>query len=298
MSPLKVPPIADQNLVQKEMHLRKIKPSSEAKQSDTTSSRQSESRPILKSLREGFENLKRSTSRDRSSTKQQNQQQQQPVQQQPNSQQSHQGNPGILERIARLTQSNRTRNPAKKSASFTFAVRPEIAMRSHQERYCSLEQESHHGQSASQAAKQQQQAVQRSVSAGVLQPPNNVVELEPNYSRVRDSLTPAPAAAEIQQPRPCEKVHVDDIYTEIGDSSGVVRAISSGSSHQHQKCPGSHVMARVRIIVKGGDSTSSCRIKEESRGSSNERYVNSIMVKHEIDSIITTEDEVIYNTIF
>ncbi|XP_036149578.1 uncharacterized protein LOC105828811 [Monomorium pharaonis] len=226
----------------KEMHLKKIKPKPETK-------------PILQSLKDGLEHLKRGSVKERSQQTKQST-----------------GN-GILERISKLTQGNRNRNPAKKSASFTFAVRPEIAMRS-QERYSSLEPET-----TSQQTRQNQNAkqpVQRSVSTSVLEVP--CVELQPNYSHVRDSLTPLPKPIKINSNKP------EEIYAEICDTA---------TTNQTQKCPGSHVMARIRIVVQGDDSSLGAH-----HVIGNERYVNSMVTSEQIDSIISTEDEVIYNTVF
>lgn len=110
MAPPKPPPVSGVQL--KELHLKEIKAKPETK-------------PILQSLKEGLEQIKKTTIRDRSHSR------------------SNHGNSGsgFLEKISRITQGHRSRNPAKKSASFTFAVRPEIGMRS-PERYASLESES------------------------------------------------------------------------------------------------------------------------------------------------------------
>jgi len=231
----------------KEMNLKKIKPKTETK-------------PILQSLKDGLEHLKRSGTRERSSAKPSN------------------GN-GILERISKLAQGNRNRNPAKKSASFTFAVRPEIAMRS-QERYSSLEPEatSHQTRNRNQNAKQ---PVQRSVSTSVLEIPA-CVELQPNYSRVRDSLTPLPSPPKLV--RTSDSKSGEEIYAEICDTAAMAK----------QKCPGSHVMARIRIVVQ--DNSAAFAGPRNMIG--NERYANSIVTNEQIDSIISTEDEVIYNTVF
>lgn len=244
VAPVKLQPPTVESL--KEMNLKKIKPKPETK-------------PILQSLKNGLEHLKRSTAKER------NQQTKQST-----------GN-GILERISKLAQSNRNRNPAKKSASFTFAVRPEIAMRS-QERYSSLEPETtSHQTRQNQNAKQ---PVQRSVSTSVLEIPPTSVELQPNYSRVRDSLTPLPSPPKLV--RTSNKN--EEIYAEICDTATV---------NQVQKCPGSHVMARIRIVVQGHDSSLEAR-----NVIGNERYANSMVMTEQIDSIISTEDEVIYNTVF
>ncbi|XP_029659358.1 LOW QUALITY PROTEIN: uncharacterized protein LOC115233198, partial [Formica exsecta] len=229
----------------KEMHLKKIKPKSETK-------------PILQSLKDGLVHLKRNTAKEWNQQTKQNT-----------------GN-GILERISKLAQSSRNRNPAKKSASFTFAVRPEIAMRS-QERYSSLEPETtSHQTRQNQNAKQ---PVQRSVSTSVLEVPT-CIELQPNYSRVRDSLTPLPLPPKLV--RTSNKN--EEIYAEICDTVMV---------DQVQKCPGSHVMARIRIVMQGHDSSLETR-----NVIGNERYANSMVMSEQIDSIISTEDAMIYNTVF
>lgn len=229
----------------KEMHLKKIKPKPETK-------------PILQSLKDGLEHLKRSSVKERSQQTKQST-----------------GN-GILEKISKLTQGNRNRNPAKKSASFTFAVRPEIAMRS-QERYSSLEPETtSHQTRQNQNAKQ---PVQRSVSTSVLEIP--CVELQPNYSHVRDSLMPLPSLPKLVK---TSSNKGEEIYAEICDTA---------TANQAQKCPGSHVMARIRIVVQGEDSFLGAH-----NVIGNEKYVNSMVTSEQIDSIISTEDEVIYNTVF
>ncbi|EZA59291.1 hypothetical protein X777_15935 [Ooceraea biroi] len=230
----------------KEMHLKKIKPKAETK-------------PILQSLKDGLEHLKRSGARERNHAK-------------PST-----GN-GILERISKLAQGNRDRNPAKKSASFTFAVRPEIAMRS-QERYSSLEPEaiSHQTRNQAQNAKQ---PVQRSVSTSVLEIPA-CVELQPNYSRVRDSLTPLPSPPKLVR---TDNKSGEEIYAEICDTAAATAK---------QKCPGSHVMARIRIVVQDNEPFAGARTMF-----GNDRYANSMVMSEQIDSIISTEDEVIYNTVF
>lgn len=221
------------------MHLKKIKPKPETK-------------TILQSLKDGLEHLKKSNAKERNQTKQST------------------GN-GILERISRLAQGSRDRNPAKKSASFTFAVRPEIAMKS-QERYCSLEPESTSHQTRQDLLKQ---SVQRSISTSVLETPA-CIELQPNYSRVRDSLTPLPPSPKIF------KTKAEEIYAEICDTT----------ANQVQKCSGSHVMARIRVVMH--DNNSPFRIHNDVI---NEKYLNSIVTSEQIDSIISTEDEVIYNTV-
>lgn len=239
VAPLKLQSSSD-NL--KELHLKKIKPKPETK-------------PILQSLKDGLEQLKKITARERSQTRQ-----------------NSGGNGGFLDKITKLTQGGRSRNPAKKSASFTFAVRPELAMRS-QERYCSLEPETtfqNHGNCS-------KQPVQRSVSTSVLEVSTNV-ELQPNYSRVKDSLTPLPS------PPKLTRAKADDIYAEICETA---------AAQSVQMCPGSHVMTKIKIIVKNGSS-----YLENERKADDERYVNSMMSSQQIDSIISIEDEVIYNTVF
>lgn len=234
VAPLKLRPPEEEDL--KEMHLKKIKPKPESKP------KSEEKPPILKSLKNGLENLKKNTVREKSETRI--------------------GSAGFLERITKLTQGNRSRNPAKKSASFTFALRPEVAMRS-KERYSSLEPDP--GDKGSNSNASGKTPVHRSVSTSVLEVPVNV-ELQPDYSRVRDSLTPLPQPLKTPPPK------ADEIYAEICDNS-------------QQKCPGSHVMARVRIIVK----QESPRPKH--------KYINSVMITGP-DSIVSGEDELIYNTVF
>lgn len=229
----------------REMHLKKIKPKAETK-------------PILQSLREGIEHLKKTTVRERSQTRQQN------------------TTNGFLERITKLTHvgggGGRNRNPAKKSASFTFAMKPEVVVRA-KERYSSLEADVT-SQNHSNITKQ---PVQRSISTSVLETPVKV-ELQPNYARVRDSLTPLPSP-----PKPLS-TKTDDIYAEICETNNPINKIQDSS--------GSHVIARIKIIVKSSDSYVEHEEKEE-------RYANSIVTtSQQMNSIISTEDEVIYNTIF
>lgn len=226
----------------KEMHLKKIKPKAEP------------TKPILQSLREGIEHLKKTTVRERSQTRQNS-------------------SNGFLDRITKLTHGGRDRNPAKKSASFTFASRPQLVVKA-KERYSSLEPEA----SSQSHSNQTKQPVQRSVSTSVLETPSQV-ELQPNYSRVRDSLAPLPP------PPIIAPVKVDDIYAEICENS-------SAKIHE---CPGSHVIARIKIIVKSGDS---CRAEDEDRKTVNGKYASSVFCNQQMDSIISTEDDVIYNTIF
>lgn len=159
----------------KELHLKEIKSKPEAK-------------PILQSLKEGLEHIKRTTIRDRS-----------------NSRASSNNHHSFLDRISRIAQGGRSRNPAKKSASFTFAVRPEIGMRS--ERYASLESETN----LLQASPSSRQQVQRSVSTSVLEVQTQQ-DLDPPYSKVRDSLTPLPST-------PPSKT--EEIYAEICEPTNV-----------------------------------------------------------------------------
>lgn len=164
------PKPASNNGQLKELHLKEIKTKPEAK-------------PILQSLKEGLEHIKKTTIRDRSNSR------------------SSSNNHSFLDRISRIAQGGRSRNPAKKSASFTFAVRPEIGMRS-PERYASLESETNLTH-ASQASRQQ---VQRSISTSVLEVHTNSPDLDPPYSKVRDSLTPLP---------PTPPPRSEEIYAEI-----------------------------------------------------------------------------------
>ncbi|XP_076396504.1 uncharacterized protein LOC100882954 isoform X2 [Megachile rotundata] len=158
----------------KELHLKEIKSKPEAK-------------PILQSLKEGLEHIKRTTIRDRSNSR------------------ASSNNHSFLDRISRIAQGGRSRNPAKKSASFTFAVRPEIGMRT--ERYASLESETNLLQ-GSQSSRQQ---VQRSVSTSVLEVQTQQ-DLDPPYSKVRDSLTPLP---------PTPPSRTEEIYAEICEPTNV-----------------------------------------------------------------------------
>lgn len=154
----------------KELHLKEIKSKADAK-------------PILQSLKEGLEHIKRTTIRDRSNSRTS----------------SGNNNHSFLDRISRIAQGGRSRNPAKKSASFTFAVRPEIGMRS--ERYASLESDTN----LLQASPSSRQQVQRSVSTSVLEVQSQQ-DLDPPYSKVRDSLTPLP---------PTPPLKPEEIYAEI-----------------------------------------------------------------------------------
>lgn len=172
----------------KELHLKEIKAKPEAK-------------PILQSLKEGLEHIKKTTIRERS-----------------NGRGNGNNHHGFLDRISRIAHGGRSRNPAKKSASFTFAVRPEIGMRS-PERYASLESETNLMQPMSR------QQVQRSVSTSVLEvQPTGTGDMDPPYSKVRDSLTPLPPTP---PPKP------EEIYAEIcepGNGGG-------DGSLRHEKPP-------------------------------------------------------------
>ncbi|KZC07673.1 PREDICTED: uncharacterized protein LOC107185995 [Dufourea novaeangliae] len=167
------PPVNNGQL--KELHLKEIKSKTEAK-------------PILQSLKEGLEHIKRTTIRDRSNSR------------------TGGNNHSFLDRISRIAQGGRSRNPAKKSASFTFAVRPEIGMRT--ERYASLESETN----LLQATQSPRQQVQRSVSTSVLEVQTQQ-DLDPPYSKVRDSLTPLPST-------PPSKT--EEIYAEICETTMIV----------------------------------------------------------------------------
>ncbi|XP_033218873.1 uncharacterized protein LOC117174160 [Belonocnema kinseyi] len=157
----------------KELHLKEIKSKSETK-------------PILQSLRESLEHIKKTTIRDRSNSRSA----------------SNNSSTGFLEKITRITHGGRSRNPAKKSASFTFAVRPEIGMRS-PERYASLESEANSLVPMGASSRHQ---VQRSVSTSVLEMQTQSSDLDPPYSKVRDSLTPLP---------PTPPIKPEEIYAEI-----------------------------------------------------------------------------------
>jgi len=199
----------------KELHLKEIKAKPETK-------------PILQSLKEGLEHIKKSTIRERS-----------------NSRASNTNNHSFLDRISRIAQGGRSRNPAKKSASFTFAVRPEIGMRS-PERYASLESETNLTQ-ASQAASRQQ--VQRSISTSVLEVQTGN-DLDPPYSKVRDSLTPLPPTP---PPKP------EEIYAEIcepgggRDSPRNEKPPSSGKSGTRERDRGYVKLALSDVSASTGD---------------------------------------------
>ncbi|XP_017893360.1 uncharacterized protein LOC108632945 [Ceratina calcarata] len=217
VAPPKPQPISGQL---KELHLKEIKSKPEAK-------------PILQSLKEGLEHIKRTTIRDRSNSR------------------SSSNNHSFLDRISRIAQGGRSRNPAKKSASFTFAVRPEIGMRS--ERYASLESETN----LLQAAQSSRQQVQRSVSTSVLEVQTHQ-DLDPPYSKVRDSLTPLP---------PTPPLKMEEIYAEICETN---------ASCLDEKPP-----------PPGNNGT-----REKDRG-----YVQLALSHSEISVVNGEEEEGIYNTV-
>ena len=210
----------------KELHLKEIKSKPEAK-------------PILQSLKEGLEHIKRTTIRDRSNSR------------------ASSNNHSFLDRISRIAQGGRSRNPAKKSASFTFAVRPEIGMRS--ERYASLESETN----LLQASPSSRQQVQRSVSTSVLEVQTQQ-DLDPPYSKVRDSLTPLPST-------PPSKT--EEIYAEICEPTNV--------SSPEQKPP--------PPPPPGGKNGT----REKDRG-----YVKLALPQSEVSDLnAADEEEGIYNTV-
>ncbi|XP_011262052.1 uncharacterized protein LOC105254831 [Camponotus floridanus] len=227
------PKPASNNSQLKELHLKEIKAKPDAK-------------PILQSLKEGLEHIKKTTIRDRSNSR------------------SVSSNNSFLDRISRIAQGGRSRNPAKKSASFTFAVRPEIGMRS-PERYASLESETNLMQAAQASSRQQ---VQRSISTSVLEVTSST-EMDPPYSKVRDSLTPLPPTP---PPKP------EEIYAEIcelGSGSGPLR----NSSQEEEKLP-----------LPGRNGT-----RERDRG-----YVKLALSHSEVSDISTStgdDEEGIYNTV-
>ncbi|XP_011049219.1 PREDICTED: uncharacterized protein LOC105142974 [Acromyrmex echinatior] len=217
----------------KELHLKEIKAKPEAK-------------PILQSLKEGLEHIKKTTIRDRSNSR--------------NAGNNH----SFLDRISRIAQGGKSRNPAKKSASFTFAVRPEIGMRS-PERYASLESDTNLMQ-ASQTSRQQ---VQRSISTSVLEMQTSSPDMDPPYSKVRDSLTPLP-------PTPPPKL--EEIYAEICEP-GSGNGSSRDSPHEDKSLP-----------VGGSNGT-----RERDRG-----YVKLALSHSEMSDVSAStgdDEEGIYNTV-
>ncbi|KAM0727703.1 hypothetical protein ACS0PU_006026 [Formica fusca] len=228
------PKQASNNSQLKELHLKEIKAKPEAK-------------PILQSLKEGLEHIKKTTIRDRSNSR------------------SVSNNNSFLDRISRIAQGNRSRNPAKKSASFTFAVRPEIGMRS-PERYASLESETNLMQAAQASSRQQ---VQRSISTSVLEVLASSTDMDPPYSKVRDSLTPLPPTP---PPKP------EEIYAEIcelGSGSNPLR----DSSQEEEKLP----------------SAGKTGTRERDRG-----YVKLALSHSEVSDVSAStgdDEEGIYNTV-
>ncbi|XP_011638412.1 uncharacterized protein LOC105428052, partial [Pogonomyrmex barbatus] len=216
----------------KELHLKEIKAKPEAK-------------PILQSLKEGLEHIKKTTIRDRSNSR------------------NVGNNHSFLDRISRIAQGGKNRNPAKKSASFTFAVRPEIGMRL-PERYASLESETN----LIQASQMSRQQVQRSISTSVLEVQSSSPDMDPPYSKVRDSLTPLPPTP---PPKP------EEIYAEIcelGGGNGPLRDTS-----REEKPP-----------PVGGNGT-----RERDRG-----YVKLALSHSEVSDVSAStgdDEEGIYNTV-
>ncbi|KAL6417097.1 hypothetical protein ACFW04_003523 [Cataglyphis niger] len=229
------PKPASNNSQLKELHLKEIKAKPEAK-------------PILQSLKEGLEHIKKTTIRDRSSSR------------------SVSNNNSFLDRISRIAQGNRSRNPAKKSASFTFAVRPEIGMRS-PERYASLESETNLMQAAQASSRQQ---VQRSISTSVLEVLTSSTDMDPPYSKVRDSLTPLPPTP---PPKP------EEIYAEICELGSSGGNPLRDSSQEEEKLP----------------SAGKTGTRERDRG-----YVKLALSHSEISDVSAStgdDEEGIYNTV-
>ncbi|XP_034940656.1 uncharacterized protein [Chelonus insularis] len=167
--------------------------------------------PILQSLKESLEHIKKTTIRDRSHSRSN----------------GSTSNHSFLERITKIAHSSRSRNPAKKSASFTFAVRPEIGMRS-PERYASLESDANAlGSNVCIEGAIVRPQVQRSISTSVLEVQDRS-DLDPPYSKVRDCLTPLP-------PSPPPKV--EDIYTEICEPPDNNRTGKNQCRSQETKLP-------------------------------------------------------------
>ncbi|XP_029666557.1 uncharacterized protein LOC115237567 [Formica exsecta] len=228
------PKPASNNSQLKELHLKEIKAKPDAK-------------PILQSLKEGLEHIKKTTIRDRSNSR------------------SVSNNNSFLDRISRIAQGNRSRNPAKKSASFTFAVRPEIGMRS-PERYASLESETNLMQAAQASSRQQ---VQRSISTSVLEVLTSSTDMDPPYSKVRDSLTPLPPTP---PPKP------EEIYAEICELSSGSNPLRD-SSQEEEKLP----------------SAGKTGTRERDRG-----YVKLALSHSEVSDVSAStgdDEEGIYNTV-
>ncbi|KAK0177839.1 hypothetical protein PV328_001848 [Microctonus aethiopoides] len=259
--PRVAPPKPISTIIQlKELNLKEIKSKPETK-------------PILQSLKEGLEHIKKSTIRDRSCSR-------------TNSGGGGGGggtsnNHGFLERITRIAHGGRSRNPAKKSASFTFAVRPEIGMRS-PERYASLESSDatalalnictnniNNNENFSNNGFLSRQQVQRSVSTSVLEIQARATDLDPPYSKVRDSLTPLP---------PIPPVKLEDIYTEICEPT-------NNCLRRNRKLPEAKPPPFSNNKIIGGTN-------EKDRG-----YVK-LAAHSEISDLSNTEDEEgIYNTV-
>lgn len=224
------PKPASNNSQLKELHLKEIKTKPETK-------------PILQSLKEGLEHIKKTTIRDRSNSR------------------SAGNNHSFLDRISRIAQGGKSRNPAKKSASFTFAVRPEIGMRS-PERYASLESETNLMQ-ASQASSRQQ--VQRSISTSVLEVTSSP-DMDPPYSKVRDSLTPLPPTP---PPKP------EEIYAEICELVGGNGPFRD-SSQEEKPVGGNSTRERDRGYVKLALSHSEMSDLSASTGDDEEGIYNTV----------------------
>nr|KAF7435149.1 hypothetical protein H0235_003340 [Vespula pensylvanica] len=223
----------------KELHLKEIKSKPEPK-------------PILQSLKEGLEHIKRSTIRDRSNGRNV----------------TAGNNHSFLDKISRIAQGGRSRNPAKKSASFTFAVRPEIGMRS-PERYASLESETN----LMHASPSSRHQVQRSISTSVLEVQSQA-EADPPYSKVRDSLTPLP---------PTPPPRTEDIYAEICEPPD--RKILRDSPEEKPPPP-----PPLSKNQQGGGT------REKDRG-----YVKLALTRSEVSDVSTStttgDEEGIYNTV-
>ncbi|XP_011502333.1 PREDICTED: uncharacterized protein LOC105365784 [Ceratosolen solmsi marchali] len=259
------PRVSPQNLYHeesiKEIHLKKVKTKSVAK-------------PILQSLRESLEYLKKpatTSNRTKAQTINVN------INQNFN---TGVGGSSIFECISKLCQSSRCRNPAKKSASFTFSIRPEISMKFNQ-KYSSLEATEFNSYSCGSV----KQSVQRSVSTSALAMPTTnfadspssssacVIQLQPDYSRVRDSLAPPipkSQLATITSSTQLITTKPDDIYTEICENQLPVLLHPSG-----------HIMARIKILVEDNQHCDRSYQQDYDRLEHREidrKYVNSIFV--------------------
>ncbi|XP_015176565.1 PREDICTED: uncharacterized protein LOC107066446 [Polistes dominula] len=246
----------------KELHLKEIKSKPEPK-------------PILQSLKEGLENIKRSTIRDRSNGRN------------VTNTSGNTNNHSFLDKISRIAQGGRSRNPAKKSASFTFAVRPEIGMRS-PERYASLESETNltHASSGGGGSSSSRHQVQRSISTSVLEVQSQT-DADPPYSKVRDSLTPLPP--------PTPPPRTEDIYAEICEPPD--RKII-GDLTKEEKPPPPPPISKHQSQVggSGNGSGSGSGTREKDRG-----YVKLAPTRSERSDVstntINVEEEGIYNTV-